>query len=253
MVAVVGRREDLRAAMIERAQADRRITGAAITGSAASGRQDGWSDIDLFFGVAAGVALEAVLADWSDFVYRDLGGLHHFDLHAADSTIYRAFVLADLLEIDLAFAPAPHFGPRGTGVFNVVFGDAVERRPSPSLDIAHLIGLSWHHVLHARNAIERGAVWEAEYWVSALRGQTIALACHRLGLPTHYAKGADELPVTLRSQLEATLVCRLDSGELRRAHQAATRAFLTELRQTDPQAHATIEPSLLTLLEPTDP
>ena len=49
-------RERIRAAIIERARDDRRITGVAITGSASVGREDAWSDIDLGFGVASALA-----------------------------------------------------------------------------------------------------------------------------------------------------------------------------------------------------
>jgi predicted nucleotidyltransferase len=47
-----GHRHRVRARLIERARLDDRITGAAITGSAARDAEDRWSDIDLFFGVA---------------------------------------------------------------------------------------------------------------------------------------------------------------------------------------------------------
>jgi predicted nucleotidyltransferase len=38
---------------------DSRIMGAALTGSAAGGREDRWSDIDLFFAVANHLALDS--------------------------------------------------------------------------------------------------------------------------------------------------------------------------------------------------
>ena len=57
--------------------------GAAVTGSAAAGREDRWSDIDLYFGVADDVALDAVLADWTDYLYGELAALHHFELNAS--------------------------------------------------------------------------------------------------------------------------------------------------------------------------
>ena len=44
-------------------------------------------------------------------------------------------------------------------------------------DARHTAGLGWHHVLHARSCIERGKVWQAEYWISAVRDYTITLAC----------------------------------------------------------------------------
>lgn len=57
-------RERLRAALVSAADADERITGAALTGSAALGAEDRWSDIDLAFGVAAETGqVDADLAD----------------------------------------------------------------------------------------------------------------------------------------------------------------------------------------------
>jgi predicted nucleotidyltransferase len=126
------RREETRAALLERAADDPRVTGAAVTGSAADGREDRWSDIDLFLGVADGAGLAKVFGDFTDAAYRELGALHHFDLHAG-TAVYRAFLLGDLLEIDLGLAPAADFGPRGEGDFRVVFGEAAPRRASAAL------------------------------------------------------------------------------------------------------------------------
>jgi hypothetical protein len=50
-------REAVRQHLLELAETDARITGAAVTGSAADGREDRWSDIDLFFGVEDHVTL----------------------------------------------------------------------------------------------------------------------------------------------------------------------------------------------------
>lgn len=154
----VDRRERVRTQLLDRARDDEQIASAAITGSAASGAEDRWSDVDLFFGVAGDVAVDDALKDWSAFVYRALGAVHHFDLRSA-STVYRAFLLEELLEIDLGFTPAAEFGPYGSGGFRVVFGDAAERQPGFPTDPGHLVGLAWHHVLHARIALERGALW----------------------------------------------------------------------------------------------
>jgi hypothetical protein len=229
----VDRRERVRTRLLERARDDERIVGAAITGSAASGREDRWSDIDLFLGVADGAEVQDVLGDWSSFVYRELGALHHFDLRPG-TQIYRAFLLDGPLEIDLGFTPSAEFRPVGNGGFQVVFGTPAERRALPPVDPGHLIGLTWHHVLHARISIERGAPWQAEHWISAVRDHTIALACHRLGLPTSYAKGADTLPPEVTCPIGEAFVRSLDREELTRALRAATEAFLTELQEADP-------------------
>ena len=59
----------LRSKLLRYAADDPRISGAAITGSAAAGREDRWSDIDLAFGVADAPDLPKVLADWTAHMY----------------------------------------------------------------------------------------------------------------------------------------------------------------------------------------
>jgi hypothetical protein len=243
------------------AEKDDSVVAAAVTGSLAHGG-DAWSDIDLGFGVAGD--LGPVMDRWTRTLYADFGAIHHWDLPSG-SSIYRVFLLPGCLEADIAFTPAADFGPRGPA-FRQVFADAVpadpvpanalsanavpsdalsadavpaEARPAeavgstgPSIDV--IAGHGWHHVLHARICIERGKPWQAEYWISAVRDQTLTLACLRSGLPTDYAKGADALPPDLTDPLRAALVHSLDEPELRRALQAATTTFTTELARTDP-------------------
>lgn len=224
-------RDHMRARLLERARADSRITGAAITGSGARDAQDRWSDVDLFFGVAPGIPLEDVLGEWSAFMYGEPGALHHFDLPSTPA-IYRAFLLPACLEIDLAFTPAADFGARGPG-FQVVFGEAVERAHAAPTDRNHIIGLAWHHVLHARICIERNKPWQAEYWISGVRDHALALACLRFGRPAVHAKGVDALPSEVTARFEDALVRTLALSELRRALGAATTHLLRELEAAD--------------------
>jgi hypothetical protein len=238
----VERREEVRAWLLDRAGRDPGIAGAAVTGSAARGAEDRWSDVDLFLGVAPGVPVGDAVRDWTRAVYGELGGVHHFDIVSGPAT-YRAFLLADLLEIDLGFAPADAFGPRGPGAFRLVFGDPVDREPAP-FDPAPLVGYSWHHVRHARAGIDRGRPWEAEHWISDIRDNVITLASARLGHAVHYAKGAHDLPDQLTGPLADALVRGLDTAELERALRAATDAFLRELRLHDPAAADALEPPL---------
>jgi hypothetical protein len=229
--------------LLDRAGEDGRIVGAAVTGSAARGAEDRWSDVDLLFAVGAGVVVDEVVSDWSAFVYRELGALHHFDLRPG-AAVYRAFVLGDALEVDLGFTPAAEFGPVGEGGFRLVVGEAVQARPGND-DPAHLIGLTWHHVLHARIALEREAWWQAEYWIRAIRDNTLSLGCLRFGLPSAYAKGVDRLPAELTEPALAAFARSLDAAELARALTAATGLFLAELEENDGDAFERLEKLLL--------
>jgi hypothetical protein len=235
-------RDAVRRQLLGLAEKDPRITGAAVTGSAADGREDRWSDIDLFFGVADQVELDEVVADWSGHVHGELGALHHFDLKVPAAT-YRAFLLPSCLEVDLGFTPANRFGPAGP-TFRAVFGKAASASPASLPDPGHLVGLAWHHVLHARSSIERGKPWQAEYWVSGIRDQTLALACLRLGEPVHYAKGADALPAAVTGGLEDALVRSLELEELRRALRVAATRLLLELVATDAVQARRLEPAI---------
>ena len=239
-------RDGIRALLLERAGADAGITGAAITGSTAHDAHDRWSDIDLFFGVAEGMEPKDVLREWSDFVYAELGAVHHFDLEVP-AAIYRAFLLPTCLEIDLAFTRAADFGPLGPH-FRAVFGEvnSPPKRVPPSS--GHLIGLAWHHVLHARICIERNKPWQAEFWISAIRDEALTLACLRLGLPTAYAKGVDLLPPAVTTEWEGALVRDLSLAELRRALRAATDCLRRELEQTQPALAKRLEDPLSELV-----
>ena len=238
-------RNQIRARLLERAREDRRVTSAAVTGSASRGAEDRWSDIDLFFGIAAEIALEEVLGDWSEFMYQELGALHHFDLQSGPA-IYRAFLLSECLEVDLAFTPAAEFGALGPH-FRMVFGEALERPAGAGPDRDHIIGLAWHHVLHARICIERNKLWQAEYWISGVRDHALALACLRFAQPARYAKGVDDLPCEVSAQFEDSLVRTLTPSELWRALGAAAAQLLRELREADADLARRLEGPLLEL------
>jgi predicted nucleotidyltransferase len=237
------RRDAVRAELLELARADRRVIGAAITGSAAAGPEDGWSDIDLFLGVTD---VAGVLADLSRHLYEELGAVHHFDLTAGPAR-YRGFLLGDLLEVDLGLAPASDFRSIGGAPFRVVYGDARPPSPARRVDVGQLAGLIWHHVLHARSSIDRGRPWLAEYWISQARFHVLTLAADRLGLDAAYAKGADALPETIRASLAPALVRDLQAPELSRALSAVAAAALTELGQHDEAIADRLRDPLLTL------
>lgn len=174
-----------------------------------------------------------MLGDLTDHLYADLGAVHHFELTAGPAT-YRAFLLADLLEVDVGVAPAADFRSYGGAPFQVVFGTAAAPTPDVRPDVGHLAGLLWHHVRHARTALQRGRLREAEHWVGAARAQLTVLACARHGLSTRYAKGADRLPAPVRADLDAALVTGLTPGEIGRALGCAAGAARRELRAHDP-------------------
>ena len=224
-------REDLRSTLIAAARNDARITGAALTGSAAGGVEDQWSDIDLAFGIGDAGTLSAAMADWTERMYRDHGAVHHFDVNRG-AWIYRVFLLNIGLQVDLAFAPAGEFGARAP-TFRLLFGDAVERPHASPPGPSDLIGLAWVYALHTRGSIGRGNLWQAEYMISLMRDEVLALACLRHGLPAVEGKGIDRLPASVTGPLQRALVGHLDEATLGRAFQAATDALMQEIRHVD--------------------
>jgi len=189
-----------------------------------------------------GITLEAVLDDWTAVFAREWGVLDHFDLPFG-SSVYRVFLLPSGLEVDVGVTPAADFGARGPQ-FRVLFGPTQHLEATPQPSSSTLIGLSWHHVLHARASIERHKLWRAEYWISAIRDHTLALACLRLGEDAREGRGIDRLPPVVTDPLTDALVRSLDEPELRRALAAVTRGLLGELQQWDPNLCARLSPLL---------
>lgn len=241
-------RSRLRSDLLKYAANDRRISGAAITGSAAADREDGWSDIDLAFGVADIAQLQPVLADWTTLMYDQHGALDHLDV-TAGVWIYRVFLLPTTLQVDLAFVPADQFRALGP-TFRLVFGKENEPRHASPQAPAEIIGLGWLYALHARSCIARRQLWQAEYMISSLRDQALALACIRHGLPSTHGRGIDQLPGGVATRFEGSLVGQLDGDELSRAFQVATLGLLSEIRSVDEALALRLHETLVLLSEP---
>src|SRR5204862_238855 len=131
-----------------------------------------------------------------------------FDLPSGPS-IYRVFLVPGCLQFDLSFTPASEFratSPR----FRLLFGQPAKVVSLPAPPADELFGYAVHHALRARFCIERGRYWEAEYWISGVRDNSLSLACRRLGLPARYGKGFDRLPDDVRERAKSALVRALE-------------------------------------------
>lgn len=241
----VEERDAVRRRLLELALEDPTVGAAAITGSAAAGSADRWSDIDLAFAIRGD--MPRALLHWTSVLYADFAALHHWDLPFG-SSIYRVFLLPGCLEVDIAFTPEADFGPRGPN-WRTVFGETVEvpTTEPPSRD--DLVGLAWHHVLHARICIERGKPWQAEWLIGGVREHVLALACVRLGYSARFAKGTDLLPPDVTAAVEQALVRSLDEAELRRALGVAAGVLTAELERTDEALAERLRPTLAELAQ----
>lgn len=218
-------RATLRARLLEQAQADPRITAAAITGSAAANAEDQWSDIDLAF--AHATPLEPLLTDWTDKMYNHHNALRHTDLQFGP-WLYRVFLLKNTLQVDLAFVPANEFRPLSP-TFQLQFGQAHEPATPPEPQPEQLTGMAWLYALHVRSAIARQKPWQAEHMLTGMRNQLLALLCLRHSLPTAHGKGIDQLPTEIKTNLEPTLPANLTTPELTRAFRATTQTLTREV------------------------
>ena len=237
----------LRSHLLEHAAGDRRISGGAITGSAAAEREDQWSDIDLAFGVADAAELRNVLSDWTAHMYDRHLALHHLDV-VSGAWIYRVFILPSTLQVDLAFVPATEFRALAPA-FRLMFGNANDPLHLPPPTPAGLIGLGWLYALHARSCIARRNFWQAEYVISGVRDCALALACIRHGLPAVHGRGMDLLPGEVAAQFEGALVRQLDGAELLRAFRVATYGLLGEIRIVDAELAGRLQGALTQLTE----
>lgn len=222
----VGQRIRIQERVLELAAADPRVVAGAVVGSLALGEGDRWSDLDLTFAVADGVAVAHVLEDWTRTFVAEFDAAHLFDLPSGAS-IYRVFLLPGCLQFDLSFTPAAQFGATGPK-FRLLFGSAVEETHFGPPSAHELFGYAVHHALRARFCIERSRFWQAEYWISGTRDYALSLACCRRGLPALHGRGYDALPPDVRSAFMGALVTSLERAELLRALGAVIAGLLAE-------------------------
>jgi hypothetical protein len=212
--------------VLQWARSEPRVVAAAVVGSLAMQPGDRWSDLDLAFGIADDASIQDVLTNCSERLAQSFDAAALFDLPSGGA-IYRVFLLRGCLQVDLSFAPASQFGAIGPN-FRLLFGQAVSK-PHANLPSARdLFGYAVHHAVRARICIERGRLWQAEYWISSLRDNALSLACLRRGLPAYYGRGFDDLPAELRSHAEGALVRAFEPWALADALQDGVELLLSE-------------------------
>ena len=222
----VEQRDALREHLLRLADQDERVVAGAAVGSLAADGGDRFSDLDLTFGIADGVPVADVLDDWTRALVEELDAVRLADLERGP-TIYRVFLLADALQLDLSMAPAAGFRPAGPR-FRLLFGETAAGQPELPAppEAADLFGWGVIYALHARACIERGRVWQAEHYVGAVRDHALSLACLREGLPAVQARGYDDLPAETLARFEAAHVGALEPGALREALAASVLALM---------------------------
>jgi hypothetical protein len=239
-------REHIRKELVSAAEADARIIGAAHLGSAALGRQDQWSDIDLALCLAADADFNEVLVDWTQCMYTDHAAVTNYDLKRG-TILYRVFLLNNTLQVDLSFWPAPEFraiGPK----FSLIFGSAGEPIPAPQPDSMDMIGIAWLYALHVRSSIARGRRLQAEHMLSGMRDSVLALVCKRHGVAAVQGRGLDDLPEALRVQAADCLAQSLEPVALKSAFRATMDLLIGEIQYADAALAAQLTSPLNTVV-----
>lgn len=239
-------RDVTRDGILEIAKKDGRLVSCAFVGSTAEGT-DRWSDLDLTFGVGTEHDVSDVLNDWTSIMKHEFSAVQLFDVQS-NSTTYRVFLLPDNLQVDLSFTPESDFGAIGPR-FKLLYGKAIEKRwpeaPTPS----SLFGLAAHHLVRARICVERGKLWQAEYWISSARDQALAIACMANGLTPYHGRGYDQLPGNILDAFKGSFVSSLDRESLLSALRNVVRGVLFSCSWSG-QIASDLERQLLELNEP---
>jgi hypothetical protein len=216
-------RNRVREHVLALAQSDDRVVAAAAVGSLAE-EGDQWSDLDLTFSVPG--SLEDVLEDWTREMVSEFDAAVLFDLPRG-AVIYRVFLLPGCLQVDLSFGPPQEFGPRGPK-FSLLFGEAAELPQIPQPDPREVFGYAAHHAVRAHFCIERGRLWQAEFWIGGVLNDALELACLSRGIEAVYGRGRDSLPPKVLEPFEEALVRSIEPNEVRRALDAAIAVLLQE-------------------------
>lgn len=244
-------RNGLRDALIRKAGLDQRLVGVALTGSSSTGSEDRWSDIDLAFGVASDQSLDQVIADWTQHMRDEHRAVANVDV-VSRGTVYRVFLLANSLQVDIAFAPELEFGAVAP-TFRLVSGTAHNQPPSGPPDVARLTGMAWLYGLHARSSIARGRPLQAEYMISALRDHVLMLACVRHQVPSQQGRGVDMLPRSVTESFQDALVRSVDDAELIRAFGRSMKLLVDEVKHSRLERTDSLIPVLEELVRTADP
>lgn len=230
--------------LVEIASSDRRLISAALVGSLAAGEPDGWSDIDLTFGVDDAVPIDEVQDDWAGTMADEFDAVWLFDLSVRGTT-YRVFLLDDWLQVDLSFTPASAFR-QGSPRFKLLWGSHTTSDPSPP-SARELFGWGVVYARAARASIDRERWWQAEFCISALRDNALTLACLRRGIRTGYGNGFDQLPSAVAASFDDALVASLKRDELLRALNSAVGGLQREAGDVEDLARS-VERQLLALV-----
>jgi len=173
-----------------------------------------------------------VAHEWTRRLQQEETVVDHLDIHASGA-LYRVFLLASTLQVDLSFWPHGSFVTGGAPV-HLLFGQAEDLEPpAAGEDLVNHVQMGWLYALHVRSALARGRSWQAVWMLEGIRNRLIFLYCQRHGLDTHEGRGVDALPGPVRAELATTLTATIDHADLCHTFRVLVTLLLAE---TDRQA-----------------
>lgn len=220
--------------MIERAREDPRCVAAALLGSGARQTEDEWSDIDLALRLAHDADLDETMDDWTEWFGSEVTISDRLDVHAWGA-VYRVFFCDLPLQIDLSLWPWERFRSVRGEPMRVMFGDSLEPDDAPRPDWTQLARMGWLHALHARSAIHRGRVLQADLMLSIWRDQITSLVALRHGRNPSQARDAHLLPAEVQEAIGGARPSDLERDELLRSLARTADLYLAEVREHDPE------------------
>lgn len=214
--------------MVQRASRDERICGAALVGSAATASEDEFSDIDLALRLSPSASLHSVVDDWTEWMRSEQSVVTSMDVQS-DGALYRVFLLASTLQVDLSFWEHDQYGGNGRDAFVVLFGEEGVTRSAGEFRASSALDMAWLYALHVRSALARGRVWQALYMINGLRNQLVAVWSQRAGENPSQARGIDRLAPRQLHRLEATVPFDTTIASLRAAFAAEIELLVEEI------------------------
>jgi hypothetical protein len=190
--------------------------------------------------------LNEVLIDWTTRLYRDHAAVANYDVRRGD-ILYRVFLLDNTLQVDLSFWPTNELRAVGRK-FSLIFGAVGGPISVPAPDSKDLIGMAWLYALHVRSSIARSRMLQAEYMLSGMRDNVLALMCKRHGVVAVQGRGLDELSEEQKARATECLARSLEPVELKRAFRLTVDALLEEVRCADPGLATKLEGTLRSIV-----
>ena len=230
-------RERVRHWLLEAAEADPDVVGAAIVGSYAAGTSDRWSDIDLAFAVTD---VPQALERWTAWLEQEFAVRHHWDLPAGVTT-YRVFLLP-------GWSRGRHrLQARGRlRCARAQMADGVRRGSTTSACAARKC--QRHSWAWLAPRLARLRVRSARPVVAGRPlAQRLAGSALRAGVPSPWSshsvrQGAAPTSERAAGAFGATLARSVEPAELTRALTAMLEIFDDELRLADPSLAERINP-----------